>query len=73
MSADAHPPAPAAGGSKLLNAWGVAILVIVLVFANVLGVFSGQLNTFLQVLKFNGGVLLAVGGVYFISKAMSGK
>ncbi len=71
MSADAHPPA--AGGSKLGMAWGIAILVIVLVMVNVIGSFAGQLNTLLQVMKINGGVLLALAGIYFIGKAMSGK
>lgn len=71
MSGNAHPPA--ASGSKLGMAWGIAILVIVFVFANVLGMFAGQLNSFLQVMKINGGVLLAFAGVYFLAKAVSGK
>jgi hypothetical protein len=60
--ADPHAPASGGhgggGGSKLANAWGYAILLIVLVFANVLGQLSGQLNSFFQMAKLNLGIIL---------------
>jgi hypothetical protein len=72
--ADAHPPAGGGGGggSKLGMMWGVAILVIVLVFTNVLGMLSGQLNSFLQVIKLNLGPILIIAAIIWISRAAKG-
>lgn len=65
----AHPPAP--GGGKGLNLGkivGISILVVVLVMLNVLGMFTGQLANFLQVVRFNGAVFLALGALWYLTK-----
>ena len=62
--AAAAKPAPAgkpssSGGTG--KAWSMAALVTALVLLNVLGILSGQINTFLQVVKFNAGALMGIG------------
>lgn len=74
-AAPAPAPAPAAGGgggkggSKLGEAWGYAILVIVFVLSNAIGWFSGQLNTLLGVLQVNGGPILIGMAFFFLMRA----
>ena len=75
MSDPAATPAaaPAAGGasktSKLANAWGIAILVIVVVFMNLIGMLAGQLHSLLQVMKLNGGPILVILALIFLFRA----
>jgi hypothetical protein len=72
MSGDAHPPeAPKgdAGKSKGPNYFMILIIVVVIML-NVLGTATGQIGNFLQMLKMNGGPLLAIGAIIFLQKAM---
>lgn len=66
----AHPPAASGAGSKLGQVWGYTILAILVIMSNVIGAFSGQLNSFLSVIKFNAGVFGAIAVAYLIAQAM---
>ncbi len=66
--AAAPAAAKSTGGINVGKAWGIAILVIVLVMLNVVGELSGQLNGLLQVVKFNAGALLIIAAFVFFMK-----
>ncbi len=73
MSAEEKPAGGDKGGKKsggLLNAWGYSILLIVLVMVNIIGMLTGQIGGFLQMLKFNGGVIMAGAALFFIAKGL---
>lgn len=63
----------AAHKSKLGDAWGYTILLIIVVILNIIGMLSGQLNSLLSVIRFNGGVFLAAAAFFFLNKATSPK
>jgi len=55
---------PAAGGSKLGNAWGFAILAIVVVFSGVIAVLTNEIGGLLTMLKANAGpILIGIGAI----------
>lgn len=60
-----HPP----GGSKVGMAWGIGILVVVIVMSGVIGMLIDYMAAFFQVIKMNLGIVLAVAVVILIFKA----
>ncbi len=77
--AEHHPPS--GGGSKLGNAWGLAILAIVVIMSGAIAMLGSQLGAFfqaltaslanfLQVMKMNAGPLLGLVALILIFLAM---
>lgn len=71
-SPTADPPAATSkGGSDTkLGPVGILIIVLVVVFFNVIGMLAGQIGDFLQMMKFNTGILLFVAAAVFVFKGM---
>lgn len=69
-------PAPAAAPARADSAkskgpnYIIILIVVVIIMTNVLGMATGQIGNFLQMMKMNGGVLLALGAIFFLQRAM---
>jgi hypothetical protein len=65
----AAPAAPKAAAGSLGKIAGVVLIITIVLMLNLIGMLTSQFGNLLQMLKFNGGVLIGAAALFYLWKA----